>query len=264
MTLFDFKYISMKKKLTLTLISIVGLFNIGLSQETIFTDRPNVTDAVSLISPGTFQVEAGFLYESSDDNRVTYISSPNLSIKYGTLDWLELRVLANYQTVEVGLDGADQKFSGLSPITISPKIKIKDQTNWVPKLSLATSFTFPDVGEEAFQNEKLNYGYRILLENEKGFPWAASFGSDWDHSTETTWAYSWTTGGSFSDKLGFFGEIYGYFASDIPSRHGIDAGFTYLINNDLQADAIVGFPLNENAPDLWLGFGLAWKTNFKN
>ncbi|MTI20598.1 transporter [Fulvivirga sp. RKSG066] len=228
-----------------------------------FTDRPNVTDAVNTLSAGTFQIEAGYLYQSfsSSTNFTTY---PNLSFKYGIVDWFELRLLTNYQRFEQNLDGANSEVSGFSPLTISPKIKLTEQTTWVPKFSLATSFTFPDIGEEAFQNDKLNYGFRLLLENENGLPWSGGFGSDWGDSGETTWAYSWTTGASLSEKVGFFVEIYGYFANDIDSQHSVDGGFTYLVNNNLQADIIAGFPLNKFAPDFIFGFGLAWKTHFKN
>ncbi|MDX1629515.1 MAG: hypothetical protein R3345_12490, partial [Fulvivirga sp.] len=38
------------------------------AQETIFTDRPNVTDAVALIPQGTLQIEAGYFSDLFDNN----------------------------------------------------------------------------------------------------------------------------------------------------------------------------------------------------
>lgn len=260
----DLKHIFMKKfyALAFTLITIPTF-----SQDVIFTDRPNVTDAVDVIPKGTFQVETGFLYVDNqlDDSETFQI--PNISIKYGLYDWLELRVLTtNDKFTQDAQGGSIEPIdeTGLTPITFSPKAEIFQQVNWFPQMSLAASLSMPDNGATAFQNDKWNYGFRTLFENNNNLPWAASFGPDWDDTREITWNYTITSGFMANDKLGFFMEIYGSFANDIDDQHGIDGGLSYLLSDDLIADFIVGLPLNKYAPDFLIGAGISWRTNFLN
>lgn len=257
----------MKKLILVFIIFLIcGQLN-GQEEQPIFTDRPNTTDAISLIGPGTFQIEAGVLSQWDKEEGIEYnwITSPNLSIKYGLTKWLEMRVLTNYLTLKEESEIIDHQVSGLTPITLSPKIRLMKQRFWVPAASLATNFTLPGTGKDAFQNEKLNYGFRLLLEHvfNNKFSWSHGFGADWDDSRETTWAYSSSFAAVVTDKLGAFVELYGYFARDIASSHNFDGGFTYLVSNNLQLDTSLGLPLNENAPNFFISFGAAWKTKLK-
>ncbi|ELR73267.1 hypothetical protein C900_04778 [Fulvivirga imtechensis AK7] len=258
----------MKKLILFFMIFLAYSQLCAQDEENIFTDRPNATDAIALISPGTFQIEAGVLSQWNKEDGIKYnwITSPNLSIKYGIANWLEMRVLTNYLTLKAESETIEATTSGLTPITLSPKIKLIKQNFWIPAASLATNFTLPDTGKETFQTDKLNYGFRLLLEhvfNDK-YSWSHGFGADWDDSRETTWAYSSSFATAVTGKLGAFVELYGYFATDITSSHNFDAGFTYLASHNLQLDTSFGLPLNENAPDFFISFGAAWKTNLKN
>lgn len=241
--------------------------HLAFSQESIFTDRPTTTDAVKLISPGTFQIEMGYMntrYESEGIEFKT-ITAPNLNIKYGLADWLEIRLLTNYLTIKTEAFNIENSLSGVTPLVLSPKVKLIDQNFWIPRISLATAVAFPEPAKEEFQSEKINYGGRLLFEHvfNDRYSWSHGFGADWDDSRETTWAYSSAFSASISDKVGVFAEIFGYFATDIPSMHSFDAGLTYLVSSNFQLDTSVGLPLNENAPDFFYSAGLAWKTNFK-
>lgn len=252
-------------KLVSTLFLLICFYG-AYGQENILVDRPNVTDAVPTIGKGIFQVEAGYLNQIEKINGLEnyFITAPNLSFKYGLIEGIEIRVLTNYI---ISRDEDDTyEFSGFSPITLSPKFKLIEQNFIVPAISLTTSFTFPNIGEEAFQTDKLNYGFRLLFEhifNDK-YSWAHTFGADWFDTRETTWAYSSAFSMSLSGPVGAFAEFYGNFANDFNSIHGIDTGITYLLNSNMQADAIIGFPLNDNASDIMFGFGLAWRTAPKN
>lgn len=253
-------------KHALTIIFLLTSY-FSFSQETIFTDRPTTTDAVKPISSGTFQVEMGYLNIIDETGGVKFksITSPNLSLKYGLADWLELRLLTNYLTLKADTNNIENSVSGVTPLTFSPKLKLIDQNFWIPRISLVTAFSFPKVGKEEFQNDKLNYGFRLLFEHifNDRYSWSHGFGADWDDTRETTWAYSSAFSVSISGKASVFAEIFGYFATDIPSTHNIDAGITYLVSDSFQLDTSIGLPLNENAPDFFYSAGLAWKTNFK-
>lgn len=256
----------MIRRFTALLLTMIS--GITYAQETIFTDRPNTTDAVKLLTPGTFQVEAGFLFEKDDMNGVKNNSyyAPNLILKYGISKSIEMRVLTDYLTQRVQVDTAETETSGFTPITISPKLKITDQHVALPAMSLLTNITLAKPADEAYENDLINYGFRLLLEHvfNDRYSWSHGFGADWDDTRETVWAYSSSFNIVLNNNLGAFAEIYGNFAIDYLSTHVFDTGLTYLIRDNLQVDASVGLPLNENAPDLILGFGLAWRTSLTN
>lgn len=241
---------------TILLLSIVsGSF----CQEVIFTDRPNVTDAVAVLNKGTFQIEAGYLTSKSGTGpaETTFTTVPNLSFKYGLSDKIELRVLTNYAS----LDNAGAEVSGLTPITISPKFALLEQDGIIPKTTLALALTFPDVGEEAFQVQDLNYNFRGLFEYNFDFlTWTNSLGVDFVDNNENVFAWTTVLGKSVTDKLGLFFELYGY-EGDGYSAQNIDFGLTYIVNNDLQVDFIYGLNVDSNEDSSILGFGLAYKFN---
>ncbi|MEQ8553261.1 MAG: transporter [Cyclobacteriaceae bacterium] len=238
-------------KFTLALI-LLAFSNIILAQDSpIFTDRPNVTDAVPLISPGTFQVELGYT-NTTQNARVDDIKSqtiPNLSVKYGLFDWLELRMLTNYLVFNFqGLDA-----HGVTPLIFSPKFRLLEQNGAIPRTSLVTNVTIPNIGAKAFQADE--FGYNLVLLFEYGFnqfTWSNSFSSN----------LSFTTVGGYAitNKFGAFLEFYGSFKND---RGGLntDFGLSYLLAQNFQVDVIYGTGFVDDFR--MFGFGCAWKTNFR-
>ncbi|MEQ9169173.1 MAG: transporter [Fulvivirga sp.] len=248
----------MQHKLTLILfLFLVAVGNVSAQDDPIFTDRPNVTDAIGLISKGTFQVELGYFSNKIDagTNNLTSKTIPNYSIKYGLSDKVELRILGTY----LSIDNDMETISGLSPITLSPKFALYEGLGAVPKTSLAINMTFPDLGKREFQLSEFSYGFRGLFGYVFGkISWDSSFGFDWIDGNNAVNAYSSALSYPLANRLGVFVEIYGSGRSDY--LHGIDAGMTYLVTNNLQIDFIIGKNLNSLVEYTDFGFGFAWKT----
>ncbi|MDH5367130.1 MAG: transporter [Cyclobacteriaceae bacterium] len=252
-------------------LSVIFFFFSAFSvfaQETssIFTDRPNATDAAGLIDNGDFQIELGFFSDTdiNNDTTIRSITQPNVSIKYGLFDWMEIRLLTNYMT-HIRDEGSNEiRTSGLTPITFSPKFKILDQKGFITKLSASVLLTFPNVGEKTFQNNKINFGYRILMENTltEKLSWSHGLGTEWDDNTNANWIYSSSFGYAITDKFAAFSELYGNF-NNITNSYYWDGGISYLALKNFILDAMVGAGLNNVASDYFISFGVAWKTNFK-
>lgn len=239
---------------------ILLLFAIELNaQETIFTDRPNVTDAVALLNKGTVQIEMGYLRISEGNPESTFTTTPNFSLKYGLSDRVELRILTNYAIAE----NMSERVNGLTPITLSPKIGITKQDGLVPRMSVATSFTFANVGASEFQVDEFSYGFRYLFEYSlpvAGISWSNSIGTDWPKTTDQIWVYSSAFGIPISGNLSGFVEIYGFLEGS-SDRHFIDGGLAYLLSDHIQLDVIYGFNLTSSENQEMIGFGAAWKIN---
>ncbi|QSE96231.1 transporter [Fulvivirga lutea] len=248
-------------RILLTLLLCV-LFISVQAQETIFTDRPNVTDAVNVLNKGTMQVEVGYLNSTTDfgTSEVTFSTIPNFSFKYGLTDRVELRLLTNYGVLD---SPGQDNISGLTPITFSPKFFLIEQDGIIPKASVTTAFTFSDTGEEAFQVEDLNYNFRLLFEYQfNKLTWTNSIGYDFLDNDNSALAYTTVLGYPITDKLGSFVELYGFGESDTSdAAQNLDFGFTYLVSNKLQIDAIYGFNIDDNADSTIFGFGFGYKIN---
>jgi len=246
------------KKFSLLLLLITVFVADLYAQETIFTDRPNVTDAVGVIAPGTFQVEAGFLYSS--DN---YYDTPNLSLKYGLTDFLEVRVLTTHKIYDPQLDGTGSgNISGLTPLTVSPKLKLTEQNGWIPKSAIVNSFVFPNTGSQEFDIPEFQAGITGLFEYTWGnITWTNSFGKT--YTVENSGMLLTTVlGTGFTDQLGGFIEFYGNVGAQFKNSYNLDAGLTYIINNNLQIDVIYGHGITYD-DFYFIGAGAAWKTNLK-
>ena len=75
-------------------------------------------------------------------------------------------------------------------------------------------------------------------------------------------AQSQTIGYSLSERLGLYTEWF-YFApsgadTDHNQQYG-NAGFTFLVNDNLQLDIRAGVGLNAAADDFFTGAGLSWR-----
>lgn len=256
----------MKFLLSIIFFSFFAYSAFAQEASSIFTDRPNTTDAAGLIGIGDFQIELGFFSDTDKNNNITNrsITQPNISVKYGLFDWLEIRLLTNYMT-QIRDDGTTEiRTSGLTPITFSPKFKILDQKGFLSKLSATASITFPNVGQKDFQNNNINFGYRMLMENTltDKLSWSHGLGTDWDDNTNANWVYSSSFGFVLTDKLSVFTELYGNFNNTANSYYW-DGGLSYMFLNNFVADAMLGAGLNNTASDYFISFGVAWKTNFK-
>lgn len=258
----------MLHKLTAILFFVlVAVGSINAQDDPIFTDRPNVTDAVGVIPKGAFQVEIGYLNDelTFDGGSITFSTMPNLSFKYGLSESVELRVLTNYAQLKIKNDINSSQASGLTAFTLSPKFALFEQLGAVPKTSLVANFTFPDVGAEEFRNEELNYGFRALFEYNFGkITWTNSLGLDWLDFDNNQSVFTTVLSGSITDKLGTYIEFYAIGNGGLASVN-TDFGLSYLVSNRFQVDCIYGFDLYndyelDDASQRIIGFGFAWKT----
>lgn len=246
------------KQLQLLLTIFIICTALSAQAQTIFTDRPNVTDAVDPIPKGRFQTEIGFLFSEDDASGIKSMQVPNLSFKYGIVDWLEMRVITSYNRIS-DIPPSDVSETGLSPITFSPKMALTEQNGIVPNSALVANFTFPNLGSEAFDIPEFQGGLTGLFEYTWGkVTWTNSLGRL--YTCDCDWAYTTVVGTSFSDKLGGFVEFYGNLTGNATLNY--DVGVTYLVSDNLQVDVIYGNTA-EDPGFYFFGFGLAWKTELK-
>jgi hypothetical protein len=88
------------KKLVLLIAVVIIATSAVLAQEKpeLVTDRPDQTEAPSLVPTGGLQVETGFVYEKDGEQNITKTNFTynTTLIKYGVNDHFELRFITEY------------------------------------------------------------------------------------------------------------------------------------------------------------------------
>lgn len=236
----------------LTLLFGLCIFTVSAQ---IDTDRPTQSFSPHVMPKGSAQAELGFLSERPlngvDQYNVTYL---NALVRYGLIDWLELRVVQNYQGIRINKASLD----GLSPTTIGTKIHLMDADEGFAQVGLLTSLTLTN-GEDAFAGDKATKDVRLLASHvlSDKLSLAYNIGGFWTNDQDMTGVYTVMLGISINDELSFFLEPYGFFAKNTPGDQRFNTGLVYKTSDNFQVDASVGNGLTKNAPDYFLSFGMS-------
>ena len=244
----------------------LGIFFGGLVNESkgqslapIQLDRPDQTECPFLTPEKYLQVETGFLYEKITDG-VESTSHPSILWKYGLNSRMELRMIT--ALVNVKTDAGST--TGIPPITFGFKTSLIEEKGIVPKISFLGHFTTTTLGSKDFQASYAAPEFRFSFNHTLCEKMTLSYnlGAEWNGETpEHTYVYTLTTGYSITDKLGCFAEVYGFLPADLEADHRVDAGVTYLINNDWIIDVSGGIGLSETSPDYFIGAGISFRFN---
>jgi len=241
----------------------------GTSSQPLVTDRPDATEASSTVGKGVLQIETGGLYESFEENSiqsVNYTFNTTL-VRYGILDNLELRL--GWDLVEgitkVNGNKIENITSGLSPLLLGVKIDISEENGAIPEIALignvfplfsASKDYRPETTAVAF---RFSFSHTFSEKSSIGYNLGAEWGND---SPEAAGIYTVAYGYRLTDKFGVYAELYGDLPEDSSANHYWDAGFTYLVSNDLQLDAYFGTSITEGQ-DLLLGLGASFRIPTK-
>ena len=226
-------------------------------QESIQTDRPDQTESPAITPKNHLQIETGVFYEKTDRDSENF-SYPTLLWKYGINENFELRMITEFNSEKMG----SNRNAGVSPLSLGFKTRLSEEKKYVPKISFMGHLTVNKLASESFKttypapsfrfvfqhtlSDKINLGYNV--------------GAEWNGETpDATGIYTIATSYSFTEKLGGFAEIYGVINRYHKPDHRFDAGFTYLLTDDLQMDASSGIGLSEISPAYFLSFGVSYR-----
>jgi Putative MetA-pathway of phenol degradation len=239
-------------------------FSVGQLDEPLVSDRPDFTEASSVVGLGVFQIESGYTYtyDNNGTNRSIGHSYPETLLRYGVLaDWLEFRFGTNYSSLDIdGLytRGAEDIYTGF-------KIGLTPQEGWRPEMALMPQITVPSGSRATTSGEVLaglNWLYGWDLSERISTAGSTQFNRALDETTNasyTEWAQSWTVGYGLAEKLGGYTEYFGFYPAGADTarvQHYFDAGLTYSLTNNVQWDIRGGKGLNSVADDYFVGTGL--------
>jgi hypothetical protein len=240
-------------------------------EDKISPDRPDFTNSSTVVGQGRFQVEAGLQWdrERDPDLHTRTLSTP-LTLRYGLGESTELRLETGGRMVIHASDpfsGEHATTAGYADSAIGLKWHIADQQGNVPSYGLLVHALLPSGSREL-----RGQGARpaVFVPAEWDLPGDFSLGImpglGIDHNAGGA-HYQY---GVMSASLGkdFSERLHGFFEIALPqiaragnggTQASLDTGLAWLVDEDVQVDALVMHGLNRNTPGLSLGFGLSFR-----
>ena len=257
------------KRSSIILLAVIlsGIYHVGFSQTEkpeIVTDRPDQTEAPSLVPRGGLQVELGTSMENDemDGVKYTHVTYSTALIKYGVNENFELRLITEYIGERAKpTEGKASQVKGLSPLALGVKIKLAEEKGIFPQASLIGHVNLKS-GSTEFSPEYTAADFRFTFAHTLSDKFALSYnvGAEWNGETpDATFLYTLSVGYLITSKLGAFIESYSFFPEESKADHRFDAGLTYKFSPVDQADVSGGVGLNENAPDSFISAGLSFR-----
>ena len=243
----------------------------GAEDDKISPDRPDFTNSSTAVGLGTFQVEAGLAWdrERDPDLHTRTLTTP-LTLRYGLAEGFELRLETDGRTILHASDpasGAHATTAGYADSALGFKWHLADQQGNVPSYALQLHATLPS-GSSELRGQGVRPAVYVPAEWDlpNDFSLGVMPGVGVDHNDGGA-HYSY---GVLSASLGkdFNERLHGFLEVALPqiaragnggTQASLDTGLAWLVDKDVQVDALVMHGLNRNTPGLSLGFGLSFR-----
>lgn len=242
-------------------------------EEPIETDRDSFTPATTTAGRNRAIFESAYTFIDNRHVKETH-SFPEMLLRYGVTDWLELRIGWNYEVGGAGNETSGAGFNegdllgggGLereSNISYGLKAALTDACGWTPGSALIFQARTPTSGES---NETQFVGTYVC-------GW--KLGHDWQldgaircATAEEVgdrfeiWAPSVVVKTEFAERWNAHIEWFGTFSDGRDeefSRCYISPGIHHLVTPDLELGVRVGWGLNEDSARFFANAGIGWR-----
>ncbi|MFN3652907.1 MAG: transporter [Armatimonadota bacterium] len=240
--------------------------------ETIETDRPDITEASSVVGKGVFQTESGFYQEYFNRRRIDErnLFRPTL-LRWGFDPRWEARLETDaFSRSRLSTPRGVRRTTGYSPIELGFKHALQSsrEGSLRPELAVLAHVGLP-IGSSDFSQDHVTGTVKALMGWDLGERWSLGSNAglfleeDDSGSTFVSTLLTGSLGYSITDRLSTFVEL----AHQLHERAGggdlliLDGGFTYLLSDDTQLDLAVGTGLSgRTAADFFwtVGFSRRW------
>jgi hypothetical protein len=240
-------------------------------EDEIETDRDSFTPATTLAGCGRVIVEAAHTFVDNRTVPETH-SFPELLVRYGASDWLELRIGWNY---EVG--GAGSPVSGNVPddfeegdelerehrLLYGVKAWMTEQEGWRPESVVILQGFTPTGGEATDTQLAASYVFGWALPNRWVWDSAIRYSTgSLEEDRFDVWAPSTVLKIPVGERWKVHAEYFGVFTSnraDETVQQFASPGAHYLVTSNLEIGVRVGWGLNDEAPNFFSNAGLGWR-----
>lgn len=242
---------------------ILPLLSQAQSSETIRTGRPGASIGAFTVGSRVFQVQTGI-----NIGRMTWDSEQKMNksqvtmvLRYGILERLEVSGVLAYSKIGWSdLESYEFDQQGLSAVQIGFRVNIRDGKGNGPNIGWQSRLKL-NVLDEDFEQQRLASVHILALTQRLGrkVGIAANIGlsTRGNSDDKPLGLYTLNLNMPVSSKVSVFVENFGVFKEDLNA--GFDTGLGYLVNQDLQLDASLGYGKNHGVEDMFVDFGLSWR-----
>lgn len=259
------------KKIYVLLIALSVFSTSSALAESVFkeemsTDRPDFTEGTQTIEPEHMQLELGYTFIKDDENGVEREEHvlPGSLLRVGVLSDLEFRLSwGGYSFEEVEEAGASTENDGGTDLAFGAKYRLIEDGDF--SLSLLGQVGLPAGARNKTSDAvepQISFLWAYDLEDGYSLSGNVNFASVIADEDERIFepSLSLSLANEISESLGAYIEYFGFYPTEGESeQHYLDSGLTYALSKDVQLDALVGFGLNEEADDIFTGFGLSFR-----
>jgi Putative MetA-pathway of phenol degradation len=214
----------------------------------ISTDRPSFSASPTVLSPGTWQIETGYLYTDGDDYNLQTI--PQALLRFGLNDEIELQLgwpgLSRFES-------GGNSVSGMNDATFGVKIRMTDESASTPVAFLA-GVSVP-IGDDEFSSDSFDPMIGAAWSHSRYFGMATITYADSDYSFDNGVGARFAVG----DRSSAFAEWHMTIPDGGGSIHRLNGGYLWTPQNNLQWDVNASLGLNDRAPDFSLGGGFSYR-----
>jgi len=249
-------------KYFLPLVLLIMFSQIAFAQfsETIRSGRPRVTIGAYTVGKNVLQIQPGFNY---NEQELINVSRTNTWIfksvfRYGILEKLEVSGVVSIRSDEtLSVTGTENQF-GINNTQIGLRYNIIERKGAVPAIGLQGRLLLK---AQSIDYQRENLGATLVLATgNKIASWL---------SLNTNWGILWAGNGGVPRSLYAISTSFnlnkkwratlGVFGSFNSFSSNYNAGFSYLVNNNLQLDFSGGWQGQSGLVDFFIDFGLSWR-----
>ena len=228
------------------------------------TDRPDITEASTVINPGRFQIESGVLWEyrHQRNSRERSLFTPTL-LRYGLCPRAELRLETDgFSHTSLSAGGTTRRTSGYSSLAPGVKFRLLEppEGSSRPTVSAIVHVDLPS-GSSDFRSQRVLGSAKLAADWDLAPGWAlgANLGTQLEEDDRGSVFASGILTASlvreFNEQLRTFLELT---FQGPESAHGgravvLDGGFAYRLTPDMQLDLGVGTGLSGRTPASFFG-----------
>ena len=235
-------------------------FSNGQELPPIQLDRPDQTECPFIVPKGYIQAENGLLFENADQHSQNYVL-PTVLWKYGLTKKFEFRTVTEFHTEKT----ANEQATGLVPVTVGFKINLWQERGWLPLTSFIGHLAVNHAASKPFRDNSMDPSFRFTMLHNLSEKFSLSYNLGIQTiGTKPTGIYTFSLGCTLTEKLAAYAELYGFAAINTLPDHRMDAGFTYLLNNNIMADLSGGLGITPNAPKNYISLGFSYRFRVRN
>lgn len=246
-------------KLFLLLLLLCAFKSFGQYAETIRSGRPGQAIGARTLGANVFQLQTGLSFTDIDfeDSSQNTFAQSNV-FRLGILERLEVSAVLVWQNDKF----EETTINGISNTQIGARYSLFTNKGWRPSVAVQGRLLLKLQDKDYRRQET---GTRFIVATGNKLSDTLFLVTNWGithigNNSGPNYSYVINLSYSLTEKIGVFVETYGSLNT---FNIDFDAGFSYLLNNDLQLDFSFGIQDEADTSNWFIDAGISWRFDWR-